>query len=49
MTFTGFSAFDVIAGDRLELLEHGIYLSMIILSWFVIMYRANAKLPSEGE
>lgn len=49
LAFTGFSAFDIIAGVRLELFEHGIYLGMIILSWFVIMYRANAKSPGEGE
>lgn len=49
LTFTGFSAFDIVAGDRLELFEHGIYLGLIILSWFVIMYRANAKSPAVGE
>ena len=41
LTFTAFSVFDVIAGDRGELLEHSIYLGMIILSWFVIMYRRD--------
>ena len=46
LTFTGFSVCDIIAGDRLELFEHGIYLSMIILSWFVIMYYREGSVGS---
>lgn len=46
LTFTGFSAFDVIAGVRLELFEHGIYLGVIILSWFVIMYSRGGSVGS---
>ena len=50
LTFTGFSVFDVIAGDRAELLEHNIYLGLVVLSWFVITYRRDraAERPRAG-
>ena len=46
LTLTVFSVFDVIAGDRGELLEHNIYLGMVILSWFVITYRRDRAVES---
>ena len=50
-TFIGFSVFDVISGDRVELLEHGTYLGMIILSEFIIIYLRDRtvenSLPAE--
>ena len=36
ITFIGFSAFDVIAGDRAELLEHGTYMALLLVSWKVL-------------
>lgn len=35
VTFTGFSAFDVVAGDRAELLEHGTYMALLLVGWKV--------------
>ncbi len=36
LTFVGFSAFDVVVGDRAELLEHGTYMMLILVSWLVV-------------
>ena len=50
-TFIAFSVFDIISGDRAELLEHGIYLGLIILSWLVVLYlndrSAGGFIPDE--
>ncbi len=35
LTFIGFSAFDVVAGDRAELREHGLYLALAFACFFV--------------
>ena len=35
LTFVGFSAFDVVVGDRAELLEHGTYTVLLLVSWTV--------------
>ena len=44
LTFTAFSAFDIVVGDRFELMEHNIYMGMIVLSWFVFAYRRDKML-----
>lgn len=36
ITFIGFSAFDVVCGDRAELLEHGTYMALLLVGWKVI-------------
>lgn len=36
LTLMGFSVFDVIAGDRAELLEHGTFLGVVLVSWLVM-------------
>lgn len=36
LTFIGFSAFDVVAGDRAELLEHGTYMMLLLISWLIV-------------
>lgn len=41
LTFISFSVFDIIAGDRFELLEHNVYIGMTILSWFIFIYRRD--------
>lgn len=41
LTFIGFSVFDVIVGDRFELLEHNAYIAMVILTWFIFVYRRD--------
>lgn len=41
VTFTSFSVFDILAGDRFELMEHNIYMGMAVLSWFVFAYRRD--------
>ena len=50
-TFIAFSVFDIISGDRAELLEHGIYLGLIILSWLVVLYLSDrsggGSIPNE--
>ncbi len=38
LTFIGFSALDVIIGDRAELMEHNIFLGMVMLSWAIIIW-----------
>ena len=35
-TLVFFSAFDIVSGDRRELLEHGLYLMFIILTWMIV-------------
>ena len=46
LTFIVFSVFDVIVGDRFELLEHNVYVGLIILSWFIFAYRRDQRLDS---
>ena len=41
ITFTGFSAFDVICGDRAELLEHGTYMALLLVGWMVVDRQFN--------
>ena len=36
LTFIGFSAFDVVSGDRAELLEHGVYMMLLLVSWLTV-------------
>ena len=36
ITFIGFSAFDVVSGDRAELLEHGTYMVLLLVGWKVV-------------
>ena len=36
LTLMGFSVFDVVAGDRAELLEHGTFLGVVLVSWLVM-------------
>ncbi len=45
MTFIAFSGFDVIAGDRAELREHGLYLMLVLVSGVVIsvVYPGKSK------
>ncbi len=47
-TFIGFSAVDIIIGDRGELLEHGVFLGLVIVSWLVIIHQREraAESPS---
>ena len=40
-TFIGFSVLDIIAGDRGELNEHGLYLGLVIVSWFAIVSQGH--------
>ena len=35
VTLIGFTAFDVIVGDRAEVLEHNIYFALIVLTWYL--------------
>ena len=39
LTLMGFSVFDVVAGDRAELLEHGTFLGVVLVSWLVMTNR----------
>lgn len=41
MTFVGFCAFDVVAGDRAELLEHSTYIGVVGVS-YLIFFAENA-------
>ena len=36
LTLMAFSVFDVVAGDRAELLEHGTFLGVVLVSWLVM-------------
>ena len=31
----GFTAFDVMVGDRFEVLEHNIYFALVVLTWYI--------------
>lgn len=49
LTFIGFSTFDVVSGDRAELLEHGAYLILVLVSWLAVwMSQAWFTLVQEG-
>ena len=41
LTFVAFALFDVIVGDRAELLEHSIFFGLVLLSWIAIVYRRD--------
>ena len=47
-TFIGFTVFDVMTGDRFEVLEHGVYFGLVVLSWFVFNYRRSESAESTG-
>lgn len=52
LTFMTFVVFDVVVGDRFEMLEHNVYIGMVIMSWFIINYRMdriNAQSGSHGK
>ena len=36
LALTGFSAFDVVVGDRAEMLEHGTYMMLVLMSWLIV-------------
>lgn len=40
VVFTGFSVFDVVVGDRAELLEHGTYMALLGVTWIVASFEA---------
>jgi len=40
MVFTGFSVFDVVAGDRAELLEHGTYMCLVGVTWIIASFES---------
>lgn len=41
VTLIGFSVFDVVAGDRAELREHGLYLALLMICWLIGTGRAG--------
>ncbi|WP_162938011.1 hypothetical protein [Kiloniella sp. EL199] len=47
-TFLAFCGFDIIAGDRAELLEHSTYFILVVITFFVYQRAAsqNASAPS---
>lgn len=48
LTFAGFSAFDVVAGDRAELLEHGTFFGIAVVSWLALRTAGPVK-PTVNE
>lgn len=48
LTFVTFALFDVIVGDRAELLEHSIYFGLVLLSWIAIVYRRDRAIGDQG-
>lgn len=47
--FIGFCAFDVIVGDRAELLEHSTYIGVIMACYIVALVESRLILPEPGQ
>ena len=48
ITFVAFALFDVVVGDRVELLEHSIFFGLVLLSWIAIVYRRDRAIGDQG-
>ena len=46
ITFVGFCAFDVVAGDRAELLEHSTYIGVVGVSYLIFYAESFLKSPA---
>ncbi|NVK32998.1 MAG: hypothetical protein HWE23_00870 [Rhodobacteraceae bacterium] len=44
--FIGFEIFDVVVGDRAELLEHSTYIGVLFLSYLVSLFELQRKVPA---
>ena len=48
LSLTAFSAFDIVAGDRRELFEHGLYMAILLLSWQAVSSWPPSSVPPPG-
>ena len=42
VTLIAFSAFDIVSGDRGELIEHGLYMTLLLVSWTAVCVSRRA-------